>query len=38
MDYGWVSLVDYSGRTIGIPTEKVPWIVEGFIDPELLNE
>ena len=38
MDYGWVELVDHSGRTIGVPTEKVPWIVEGFTSPEVLEE
>ncbi len=38
MDYGWVELVDHTGRTIGVPTEKVPWIVEGFISPEVLEE
>lgn len=38
MDYGWVELVDYTGRTIGVPVEKVPWIVEGFISPEILAD
>ncbi len=38
MDYGWVELVDYTGRVIGVPTEKVPWIVEGYLDSETLEE
>lgn len=38
MDYGWVELVDYTGQTIGVPVEKVPWIVEGFISPEILED
>jgi len=38
MDYGWVELIDCTGRTIGVPTEKVPWIVEGFIPQEEMME
>lgn len=36
-DYGWVEIVDHSGQTLGIPSEKVPWIVEGFISSEELK-
>ena len=36
-DYGWVEIIDSSGQTLGIPSEKVPWIVEGFISPEELK-
>ncbi len=31
LDYGWVEIADYSNKTVGIPTEEVPAIVEGFI-------
>ena len=36
-DYGWVEIVDHSGQTLGIPSEKVPWLVEGFISSEELK-
>ena len=37
-DYGWVELIDHTGRTIGIPTEQVPWVVDGFIAPDILKK
>ncbi len=37
MDYGLVEMKDYTGQTIGISAEKVPWIVEGYIPPNILN-
>ena len=36
-DYGWVELVDDTGSTVGVPTEAVPWIVEGYISPDILK-
>lgn len=36
-DYGCVSLTDYSGQMLTIPTTDVPWIVEGFIDPDVFK-
>ena len=38
MDYGLVWLVDHKGQTVGVPVEKVPWIVEGYIDPDELAD
>jgi hypothetical protein len=29
-DYGWVELVDGSGQWIGVPAEKLTWILEGY--------
>ncbi len=34
MDYGWVELIDHSGKTMGIPSELIPWVVEGYIPEE----
>ena len=31
-------IFNYSGQTVGIPIEKTPWIVEGFIPPEEFKE
>jgi len=34
LDYGEVCIVDHSGQTLTVPSESVPWIVEGYIAPE----
>ena len=36
-DYGCVSLTDYGGQTLTVPATDVPWIVEGFVDPDVFK-
>ena len=36
-DYGWVEVIDDSGQRVSIPSEEIPWIVEGYIPMSILG-